>query len=464
MEFQQGQQIATSTEADGEERPEEKLADESLDVPPPPLKNSNISAFFRYGIPLYLVATFCLLLASDLGSGITAEYVLYRSDGSVFEKRTLLTASIFSSVKELWMTESYPLAILIAVTSIAWPYIKIALTMFSWAVPMRTARRREKLLQAVDVCGKWSFVDIFVLVIIMVAFRSTIRVGGNVLEIVIVPLWGFFGFVCATILSLIGTQVVLYHHRQQQYPYVSDGTATTSLSTQTNINRIVVGLWSVLTVVLHIVGVIVNVYEVESVRGVLVRNDAYSIVSVGKDLPTSILESEHSSAGVRFIQVLWFLLAVALPILQCVLWSTLYLGNWSARFRERLFEASEVTFSWCCIEVMIISAIFSVTQIPTFGDGLIESNCDLCFEVSSTILPEFAVIVVSCILNVFGSYVLYRKGHQAIYLSRWTEADPLQAEQPVGDSKEEATPSMEAVGLSMKEPSLPGEVEEGFDA
>jgi hypothetical protein len=127
-------------------------------------------AWLRYFIPLYLLATFVLLLNSDIGSGVSADYILIR-DGNVIEERSLFVASIFSSVKELWLNGSYPLAILIAVTSIAWPYLKIILSVYAWVMPYKNPRRRELLIETIDALGKWSFVDIVVLVEIMVAFR-----------------------------------------------------------------------------------------------------------------------------------------------------------------------------------------------------------------------------------------------------------------------------------------------------
>jgi len=140
----------------------------------------------RYGIPLFLTCIFGLLLASDLGSGVSAETRLV-VDGVVEQHDTILTVSIFSSVAKLWETESYPLAILIVITSICWPYVKLAMSMLAWVVPpvsrprggIRGPRRRERLVEWLDALGKWSFVDIFVLIIMMVAFRTTVPIGGE---------------------------------------------------------------------------------------------------------------------------------------------------------------------------------------------------------------------------------------------------------------------------------------------
>lgn len=128
------------------------------------------SVYLRYGIPLYLVCTLTLLINSDVGSGVTAEYVLIQN-GEIYEQEHLLKASIFSSIKELWHNGSYPLAILIAVTSVMWPYVKLILTFYSWFMPYRDPRKREFLVEMIDALGKWSFVDIVVLVEIVVAFR-----------------------------------------------------------------------------------------------------------------------------------------------------------------------------------------------------------------------------------------------------------------------------------------------------
>lgn len=128
------------------------------------------SVYTRYGLPFFMLCTTVLLINADIGSGVSAEYILLR-DGEIQEQRELLVASIFSSVHELWVNGSYPLAILIVLTSILWPYVKLLISFYAWFMPYKQPRRREFLVEAIDAFGKWSFVDIVVLVEIMVAFR-----------------------------------------------------------------------------------------------------------------------------------------------------------------------------------------------------------------------------------------------------------------------------------------------------
>ena len=158
-------------------------------------KDQSIPIYVRLGILIFLLATSLLLLAADIGSGVTV-YSIMMEDGEVVEANAILNVSVISSVGKLWNTKSYPLAIFIAITSIGWPYVKLAIATYAWMMPYRNSRRRELLIEIIDALGKWSFVDIMVLVEIMVAFRSTVSLGfGLSLEIVLVAQWGFYGFV-----------------------------------------------------------------------------------------------------------------------------------------------------------------------------------------------------------------------------------------------------------------------------
>lgn len=134
-------------------------------------RNTEAHPFYiRYGLPLFLVCSLAFLTVAHVGSGVSAEYILLR-DGEIQEQRELLVASIFSSIRELWENGSYPLAILIVLTSVMWPYLNLLMSLYAWFAPYKRPRRWEFMIEVVDGLGKWSFVDIVVLVEIMVAFR-----------------------------------------------------------------------------------------------------------------------------------------------------------------------------------------------------------------------------------------------------------------------------------------------------
>jgi uncharacterized paraquat-inducible protein A len=178
-----------SNSSSNDEDENENDTDTTTTIPPLHLshfQNPKHSVYWRRGIPLYLIATLGLLLASDIGSGVSAVTLLIPAgEDTVNEQQenTLLTASIFSAVKELWHVGSYALAVFIVITSVGWPYVKLLLSLYAWVVPYSSPARRERLITILDCLDKWSFVDVVVFSEIVVAFRATIPLGGPVLEV-----------------------------------------------------------------------------------------------------------------------------------------------------------------------------------------------------------------------------------------------------------------------------------------
>jgi len=81
-----------------------------------------------------------------------------------------------------------------------------------------TYQRRDKLLRFLDVIGKWSLIDTFFMLIMVVAFRFVRDndAGGVPISFntAVHPLFPFYCFVLATMLSLILTHIMIYEHRR----------------------------------------------------------------------------------------------------------------------------------------------------------------------------------------------------------------------------------------------------------
>jgi uncharacterized paraquat-inducible protein A len=63
-----------------------------------------------------------------------------------------------NSVKDMWEAGVYPLSLLIAVFSGAWPYLKLLAMFICWMIHENklSYRWREKFLVILDTMGKWS--------------------------------------------------------------------------------------------------------------------------------------------------------------------------------------------------------------------------------------------------------------------------------------------------------------------
>lgn len=427
-----------------EENGEEENTDPTVtpEKLPAHFRNADIHWCWRYGIPAFLIGTLAFLLVADISSGVTAKTRIIAPDGSIFDESTILTVSIVSSVRELWNIGSYALAIFICITSVMWPYMKLVLSLLAWIVPIVKIEKRERFIEIVDSLDKWSFVDIFVLTIIMVSFNSTIKLSNNVaLEVVIFPQWGFHAFVAANMMSLIGTQAILYQHRQVQYHGTSkveiaeedepheqtlqvgeedqqqeqtppDQKVTLARQTKTSIPVIVFLLVSCF--VLHFVACSVDIYEVSNTRQGVKFTVPYSIFSVGEKIALTGA-SDDNEFGMRWIQFMYFLFTVVLPPWNTILFSILFMVPMAPARMEKAFFLSEITFSWAAIEVFTLSVIFSILQMPKFGNGLVKSGCPECYQVDSKLLPQFSALCVSTALNVGVNIWLFFRAHKGVF-------------------------------------------------
>ena len=120
-------------------------------------------------------------------------------------------------MKDMWTAKTYALSILLAFFSGAWPYIKLVSMFLAFVLPKKTFSfvLRDGVLRWLDILGKWSLLDTFFMVMMMVAFQFDLRVARDVeINVYVRAEWGFYAFLLATMLSLILGHVVLYLHRQ----------------------------------------------------------------------------------------------------------------------------------------------------------------------------------------------------------------------------------------------------------
>jgi len=171
------------------------------------------------------------------------------------------------------------------------------------------------------------------------------------------------------------------------------------------------------SIVFYLAGVLTETFEVTSTRGDVSVSTSYSIASIGMAIPEAYIDSGHT--GTRFIQVMWFFLGIAMPLWCSVLFVILYaVPSLSKERMKYIFTMAEVTFAWSCAEVLLLSTIFAVLQMPIFGAGLVENNCTTCFVITTQILPQFSLLCIGTCMNVAVNVWLYRKTHSILYQTK----------------------------------------------
>ena len=163
--------------------------------------SSKLSEYTRHLIPMFLVGTIALLASSNLSTGASVDLSVALGESAIrkFEVPALFTFSLGNTAISLFQARSFALFFLVVVFSGVWPYAKLLLMMKGWLMTAHP-QKRGKLLFTLDALSKFSLVDTYVLVVMMVAFRYHLDLGGvaAAVDVYVTPHYGFYVFLFAT--------------------------------------------------------------------------------------------------------------------------------------------------------------------------------------------------------------------------------------------------------------------------
>ena len=397
---EQEEEIATNDEDGGAQTDEQQQAslteplldnqdemDENLEVETPrykfPLASSSslmyhtsIHPALKYGFPAVLALAFILFFSSNLSVGASVDLLVTRADGSNLTSLVNIYAfSLGSTMKEMANAGVYLLMLLILFCSGIWPYVKLVLLAVSWVVSTRRLPpvKREKILYLLDSLGKFSLIDAYVLVLMMVAFRYDLEVEGvGALNVYVTPKYGFYAFLFATIVSLVSGHAMLFLHRRTMLPsipvysgryealakHIFDDKHNRGLVKLTKRFRRTIVFVLFLALVLISVGVGLKSFHFrfKGVAGTALGNDrvrSYSLGSLGAHIPQSV--QDPSSFGIYWIQTCYFFFALIMPMVCLLSMFVLFLVPMTLKQQQKVFILAEVANAWSAIEVFVIA-------------------------------------------------------------------------------------------------------------
>ena len=411
----------------------------------------SINNTLKYGFPVVLALTIVLLLSSNLSIGASVDLQVTKSNGqSLTSLINIYQFSLKSTLGEMWRAGVYMLMLLIWFCSGVWPYVKLILMLVCWITSTRRSPpiKREKILYLLDALGKFSLIDTYVLVLMMVAFRYNLEVAGTgSLDVYVTPKFGFYSFLFATIVSLVSGHAILFLHRRSTLPaipvnsgryeslstHVFDDKHGRGLLKMTRFFRRAVIIAIVLTLVLLVAGANLHSFHFtfNGVAGVALgesRVREFSLVSIGESIPQSIQNT--SSFGIHMIKTTYFFFALAMPLVCLCSMLVLFVVPMRMRRQQQVFVLAEVTNAWSAIEVFVISILASLAEIGPFSRSMVEQHCTLiekmlsgftsgelhqCFSVKSSIDGSAAVLITGVILNSLLVSTLHRLCHHALW-------------------------------------------------
>mmetsp|Transcript_20959 Transcript_20959/g.45831 ORF Transcript_20959/g.45831 Transcript_20959/m.45831 type:complete len:517 (-) Transcript_20959:433-1983(-) len=288
--------------------------------------------------------------------------------------------------------------------------------MFLWFVPA-TEKLRGKMLHWLDVLGKWSLIDAYVLCLMAVAFgfNTDKSVKGEIdihVDISVRPGWGVYSFVLATMWSLSLSHYATYLHRnaidRREISPALEKAMQTSIQeslasrayapfpkrrryTCSKFGQIL--LWFILlaTLTVTLCGQLFYTFEfrfsglADLILPPEKRTTAYSLVTNGLLLPEAAAKGGYLSGGgwAWFMTIMYFLFAMCVPLVMLVLLAALWGMPMTLASTKRMFYVCETVQAWAALDVFLVSIMAAVLEIgglsqAVIGDAFGSQEAEVC--------------------------------------------------------------------------------------
>jgi hypothetical protein len=178
----------------------------------------------------FLFVSSCLLngglfLWSNLSVGADVWTTLCLTEECPTPTRTkVFSFTLKSSVEAMWEAQAYYVAVFIISASAVWPYVKMLAMVGAWFWPVsaggsRRERQRGVVARVLDLAGKWSLMDGFIMILLAAGFNF--KIGPFVIGPVTLPItvdvevtteWAVTGGMVASAWSAMQSHLLLLAH------------------------------------------------------------------------------------------------------------------------------------------------------------------------------------------------------------------------------------------------------------
>jgi uncharacterized paraquat-inducible protein A len=413
--------------------------------------HQKISYMVRLIVPLIIIGTIVIFIVSNLSTGASVDIEVSTTNKGSISIPSVFTFSLGKTVSEMYQARVYTLMALVLIFSGIWPYVKLLLMLFAWSSNERWLifERRERLLIWLDAFGKYSLVDSFVLVLMLVSFKFHFDLAGiGVIDSFVIPKDGFYTFLCATILSLVIGHTVTFLHRYSMMPTFLPNLQSERESLRNHVferkhphQQLVqlsqLGKWiwlsfNFLSMILLIVGAAQEcfIFEFKGLAGLVLgdaREARYSLISLGTSLPLSV--KDPSDIGIICIQLTYFFFALFMPIICIIIVNILFYLPMTLKNQNKVFLLMEICNAWSAIEVLILAVFASMLELSQFAAFMVGDHCDFlkgdlikdlfheddtCFSVQSRLGLGSIYLCFGAFMQCFIMSISLRLCHQTI--------------------------------------------------
>jgi len=396
----------------------------------------SIPLFVRIATPLIVLVNIGFFLSGHLSLGASVDIDVSIA-GEAFTLKEIFSFSMAQSIVDMWDAGAIELAILILVFSGVWPYLKQFTVLVLWFMPPKkvSVKKREFLFLWLDILGKWSFVDIFVLILSLSSFRVAIVTPDDIsylpkdflnVNLLVVPCWGLYSNMIAQFISQINSHFMIHYHRKIKFDFQESEKGPNEEHGQREIVRqpifkhyfnasnrykekfyalrpiasVVLCLLSISFVALVICGCTLPSYSLEQfgVAGLVsskpfVEHDIFSTVQLLME-QASLTGLLSDRVGLTVLSAVFILTVIIVPCVHLTLSLVRWFVPFSEKARLRIFVAIEALSAWQYIEVYLFSIIVASWQLGGVSEMMINDYC-IGFEDTFAALQYYGILGIS---------------------------------------------------------------------
>ena len=339
-------------------------------------------------------------------------------------------------------------------------FIQLILMLISFFLPtsILSHKRREKILLVLDATGKFSFLDSYVMMMMIVAFYFHVEVPlseqsqaekGATIDIFSLCAYGFITLIIGTLISLFLSHLITHINRHlDEHPDQNKGERAESYKSimsfakikclNDTFFRIFISSLLFITLGLVILGCAIQSFSFKfhGLAGYALElldipsHREFSIIKLGYSV-RDIYEDRNASE-IIFSQFIYFLTVLAIPITFIIILIILWFTPLPRKAQNILYTIAEILNAWSCIDVFVIALIAGVVQIGQFAKFLVGDKCDFidgiiqdyfykvleghnsCFDVQ-TYLSEGSWIFFSAAITFFiASFIILKVCRNAL--------------------------------------------------
>ena len=380
--------------------------------------------WIRAGMPIVIFGTIGLFLSGHLSLG--GKVIIAGSfAGQEFYVDDFYEFSVVESVIEMWVAGARELAVLIAIFSGVWPYMKQLVQLVIWFVPPKwmQVQRRGSVLRWLDILGKWSIIDVFVLLMTLASFKLTVESPDNLsflpsglysVTMLVDLQWGLYANALAQLVAQISSHVIIHYHRKcfmhaieaqevewnvshssivddpevlKAHEFKLDYEASSKRAiVKKNINWIL-SVAFISFAILVISGCVLPSFGIEifGLVGLAVESgnqfeqakEFYSVFGLTNMIieQARFLNTISDFVGLGSLAALLVLTVFLVPLLQAGTLFAEWFRPMTKKQRLRNTVLNEILFAWQYMEVYVLSIIISAWQLGGVSEYMINVYC-----------------------------------------------------------------------------------------